>query len=275
MYGQYLTKEEYQLLGGKYDIEDIDLYIFQLEFDSIVHPNTYMITNYFNDKGHYTVELKMAMKIFVDYLIENKGVLSHIPKARVMVGTTGIAYGEKFGESWGQLKWMVPVEMKLILKKTNLLSTTGWNGKGKMVGTPWAKVSPSLVPKEGSTSAVFDSYGGTTFPLEEAFSEVPTHKCELYRNQQVVTPGTIIQSDTSEQKLLGTCTIQYEDIQSTEQTRGYSIFPGVMDDGTPMDIQINDMVIVKTPTGDVTRVVEENHFFFESGTIHHIRVLLS
>lgn len=277
----YLTEEEYRLLGGQHIVTNADLFVYQLQFDGLLFPNSKMIPVYYAEHGMYTAELKLAMTQYVDFQINNAGVLSKIPKQRVAVGTTGIAYGPSYGDNYGQSKYFFPPILRQTLKGTNLLSynygMSVMNGKPlKMFGTPWATVTPFV---DGSNpQAIVTSpakYNETTFDIQEVFDEVPTLQCEIFRANNSKVGDTMIAATDTIYTSLGTCRIQYEDIMSTEQTRGYSILPGIFSDKMPTIIQVNDMIRIESPAGPIERVIEEIHTFFDANVIHHHRVLLS
>lgn len=277
----YCTAEEYKMLGGQYDVTNADLFIQQLGFDGLLFPNSRMINQYYQEHGTYTAEVKLAMVQYTDYQITNNGVLSKVPKQRAIVGTTGVAYGPSYGENFGNSKYYFPPLLRTTLKGTNLLSPnytmSVMNGKPlKLWGTPWAAVNPLVAGTESSNTVTpYQQYNVTTFAIEDVFEDIPTLPCEVYRAIADNVADTMIEKIDVRYESLGTCRIQYEDLTSTEQTRGYSIVPGKFNDGTPTIIKINDMIKVQTPTGPIERVVEEIHSFFESNSIHHHRILLS
>ncbi len=277
----YLTPEEYIMLGGIHEeLTPADIMIYQLQFDGMLEPNTAMIPVYFAKHGAYPFELKLAMTQYIDYLLENKAILNSFPNTKVMVGTTGLANGETMQRRWGDPDLMVSPLVRNTLRPTNLINPGYMSSVLRgcplvMRGTPWAMVDPLFSSGEGVTNTTIQAYAKKSFDVNEALKKVPTLRATFFRTEVVMVPGTSIASDKHTSTILGYCRIHYEDVGSTEQTRGYCIVPPKFHSGEEVRLQPNDMVEVETPLGNQSRVVEEVHAYFESDIVHHYRVMLS
>jgi hypothetical protein len=201
----YLTKEEYEYYGGKYSLSMLDIVKYNMQFASLIHPNQRMLELFYNQLvpnfqgelvplNKYPLEVKVAMIVYIEFMIENKSQLEALPIGGSTVGSTSVDYVNGVAENFGALRYRVPKTVKEILKPTNLLSPTWalYNHNRPCLGTIPPEMAVPFEPTQVGVSEVFGQPNSTILhSIKEITGILPSIQMKLYDEVRVMD-GAIV-----------------------------------------------------------------------------------
>lgn len=270
----YITPEEFTQLGGVSELNHLDIFQYQTQFDSALHPNTYMIRDWsLANDGLFPLEIKMAFTKFINHLIINGDNLFAPPVGGVTVGTTSIDYVNGALDVYGSPKLLITPEVKMILKRTNILNPMASMKRMHFIGTRPEFVTPG---QQAITTTIQQGKGN--LPTLEAMSVgIPKLLCEFKRLVENVSGGVVVDEDLTheEYEVVGEAYCTHEDITSEQNTYGYLIAPPHFISGDEFKIKTDYRVFVHMHNGDVKEYgIEDYHVYNNNNEVHHTRITL-
>lgn len=243
----YITLEEFKYLGGNPDVTQGELLTMLLQFKSSIHPNHWMLTEFFNENGSYPLEVKLAIKEFVNYRFENNKSLTSPPLGGMTIGSTNIDYVNN-PKYYGDAKFMQSPTVREILKSTNLLSPRGYIGpnKGlKLLGTPFIMPEqpapePELpneqpVKLEPRVDLPFEYKNTNVFDVRDLIDKTPNVNITIYK--QVLAKDGAIVLDYYNLEPLGSLQGYYRGTVMDDDKRAIVIIPPVFESGDKVELK--------------------------------------
>lgn len=268
----WLTPQEYTLLGGSLNLTEMDMFKYQRMFEGALHPNTYMVEDFATcNDGSYPLEIKLAMTSFINHMSQNNDVLFGLPLGGVTVGTTSIDYNNDMLGNYGNMKYIITPEVKMILKRTNVLNPLATYKRMKFRGIVGAFATPH--DNEALVSAV-ESTQASLPTLETIYRNLPKRMVEFSRPKDSLDSFVEIEEE-KEYEIVGSCLCTYEEVQSSDNTYGYVIAPPTFPHGEKltvesdwkMNIEVSDTEIKSYDVGGF-------HTYMNMDELHHTRITL-
>lgn len=279
----YLTAEEYKYYGGKYELTMLEIVKYNMQFATLIHPNQQMLELFYNQLvpnfqgekvplNKYPLEVKIAMIVYIEFMVDNKSQLEALPIGGSTVGSTSIDYVNAVAENFGDIRYRVPKTVKEILKPTNLLSPTWalYRHNTPCLGTiPPEMVSPFDTNVDTVNMTDDRDNLSTLHSIKEILDVLPSVHMKLYEEIRVID-GSIVTDEYEyvlKHEFLGW-------VRSREFDANYSasvVIPPKDNDGVNVEIEVGDRIeftyggtTTNYTVGGVDKHLDMN------GSTHHI-----
>lgn len=279
----YLTDEEYKYYGGKYELTMLELVKYNMQFAALIHPNQRMLELFYNQLvlnlhgetvplNKYPLEVKIAMIVYIEFMIDNKSQLEALPIGGSTVGSTSIDYVNAVAENFGDVRYRVPKTVKEILKPTNLLSPTWalYNHNTPCRGTIPSDMAVPFDPKAETVDTIFKQGNSSALhSIKEITGVLPSLQMKAYEKIRVMD-GSIVTDEYDyvlKHEFLGW-------VRNREFDANYSasvVIPPQDNDGVNVQIEVGDRI--EFTSGDTTTnytVGGLDKHLDMNGSTHHI-----
>jgi hypothetical protein len=264
----YITLEEFKILSGE-DVTLYDLILLNSKFKSVIHPNAYMVEEFKRKHGTYPLEIKLAMKEYIQYTSKNKHIFSQIPMSS-SVGNTSITYSPYLQKNFNRSFLRACPDVREILTPTNVLNGYAYNKKLPFIGTVF-NIEPYV--EEQKVNKKKPQKQSAFIPMENILGNLPTCVAEIYRKNYKMNGS--IRTDVVDYDYSGELMGNLKLHEFDNKIRATLYIPNTYLGGDKVEVVLEDRVKVYTDDTEYTYTVLGITKASDDNKTHHYELDMS